>query len=189
MIIDTAAACRRLTVSSPRCRQVVLVPCGITASLKEADRDALLDTCRRFESELRAAGVRCRADLRLNVSPGWKFNHWELRGVPLRLELGPRDLRQEQYVLVRRDNGKKSTHARAALTTDVAQQLKEIQADMFARAKAHQDEHVVVSHDFDEFCRRLDSKCLIQAPYCGAVACEERIKKDSARLAGRGERH
>ena len=82
--------------------------------MKDADRDALLDSCRRYESELRAAGLRTRADLRLNVSPGWKFNHWELRGVPLRLELGPRDLRQDQYVLVRRDTGHKATFARAA---------------------------------------------------------------------------
>ncbi|XP_043238760.1 bifunctional glutamate/proline--tRNA ligase-like [Amphibalanus amphitrite] len=161
--------------------QVVIVPCGITASMKDTDRDALLDSCRRYESELRAAGLRTRADLRLNVSPGWKFNHWELRGVPLRLELGPRDLRQDQYVLVRRDTGDKATFARAAAATDVPCLLEEIQANMFARAKARQDEHVVVCHDFDEFCRRLDNKCLIQAPYCGAIACEERIKKESAR--------
>ena len=163
------------------------MPCGITASMKDSERDVLLDSCKKFESELRAAGVRCRADLRLNVSPGWKFNHWELRGVPLRLELGPRDLRQDQYVLVRRDTGEKATYPRAALITDVSSQLKKIHADMFARAKAHQDEHVVICHDFEDFCSRLDRKCLIMAPFCGATPCEDRIKKESTRLEGLGK--
>ncbi|XP_037079288.1 bifunctional glutamate/proline--tRNA ligase-like, partial [Pollicipes pollicipes] len=161
--------------------QVVVVPCGITASMKDADRDRLLAACGEYETQLKAAGVRCRADLRLNYSPGWKFNHWELKGVPLRLELGPRDLRQGEYVLVRRDTGAKQTHKREALSKEVPAQLEVIQAAMFERAKREQDEHVVVCHDFTEFCSKLDSKCLIQAPYCGEISCEERIKKDSAR--------
>jgi len=161
--------------------QVVVVPCGITASMKDAERSQLLDACKEYETALKAAGIRCRADLRDNYSPGWKFNHWELKGVPLRLELGPRDLRQSQYVLVRRDTGEKLTQPRAALAADVAALLERIQAAMFARAKSQQDERVVTCHEFGELCTRLDAKCLIMAPFCGEISCEESIKKDSAR--------
>merc|ERR1712106_225181 len=73
------------------CVQVVIVPCGITNSLKDEDRAALYKECEMYEKELKEAGVRVKADLRENYSPGWKFNHWELKGVPIRLEVGPRD--------------------------------------------------------------------------------------------------
>lgn len=59
--------------------QVVIIPCGITASLSEQDKQALLDQCSRYQSGLQRAGVRVKSDLRDNYSPGWKFNHWELK--------------------------------------------------------------------------------------------------------------
>lgn len=81
---------------------MVLVPCGVTASLGAADREALYAECEAYGRELEAAGVRVRADMRENYSPGWKFNHWELKGVPIRLEVGPRDMKNGTYVAVRR---------------------------------------------------------------------------------------
>ena len=87
--------------------QVVIVPCGITVSMSDEDRRSLDATCRDYEARLRAAGVRVRGDYRDNYSPGWKFNHWELKGVPVRLEVGPRDVKNEQCVAVRRDNAAK----------------------------------------------------------------------------------
>ena len=82
--------------------QVVIVPCGVTASLGQADREALYAECEAYKVELEKAGVRVRADMRENYSPGWKFNHWELKGVPIRVEVGPRDMKNSQYVAVRR---------------------------------------------------------------------------------------
>merc|ERR1719412_2932060 len=89
------------------CIQVVIVPCGITASLAEEDRKALYRTCEEYESKFKSVGVKVRGDYRENYSPGWKFNHWELKGVPIRMEVGPRDVKNNQVVLVRRDNGQK----------------------------------------------------------------------------------
>lgn len=91
------------------CYQVVIVPCGITVNLSKEDEQKLLDKCREYEKQLNEAGVRVFGDYRDNYSPGWKFNHWELKGVPIRIELGPKDMAAKQFVAVRRDTMKKET--------------------------------------------------------------------------------
>ena len=78
------------------------MPCGVTASLGPADREALYAECEAYKKDLLDAGVRVKADMRENYSPGWKFNHWELKGVPIRVEIGPRDMKNSQHVAVRR---------------------------------------------------------------------------------------
>ena len=72
-------------------------------------RKCLYDACKAHEDSFAKAGVRVKGDYRENYSPGWKFNHWELKGVPIRMEVGPRDVKNNQVVLVRRDNGQKIT--------------------------------------------------------------------------------
>ena len=158
------------------CHQVVIVPCGITVSLKDADRKALYDACRSFEKTLKAAGVRVEGDYRENYSPGWKFNHWELKGVPIRLELGPRDVKNGQYVAVRRDTGEKLTKSGDRLESEIPALLETIQADLFTRAKSELDKHVTVSDDWPGFLASLEKGNLIQAPFCGDEACEDEIK-------------
>jgi len=161
--------------------QTVIVPCGVTASMSEADANALYDKCCDLAATLKAAGIRSKADVRDNYSPGWKFNHWELKGVPLRLELGPRDLKQAQVVTVRRDTGDKSTLPLDGLADSIKGLLDTIQTSLFAKAKADLDIHMAVSHDWSDFCDQLDNKKIIQAPFCGAEDCEDKVKKDSAR--------
>jgi len=156
--------------------QVVIVPCGISANLKEEDKTALYKECELYEQELRAAGVRVRADLRENYSPGWKYNHWELKGVPIRLDVGPKDMKASQYVAVRRDTGAKVTMRRAGLTDDIPALLETIQSAMFARARTEMTDHVKVVTKFEDFLSGLDEKCLLQAPFCGAEDCEDTIK-------------
>ncbi|GFO21484.1 bifunctional glutamate/proline--tRNA ligase [Plakobranchus ocellatus] len=163
--------------------QVVIVPCGITAAMAEADAKNLYDKCTELAEKLGQAGLRCKADTRDNYSPGWKFNHWELKGVPVRLELGPRDLKENQVVAVRRDTGVKSTLPQDKLTETLTALMEEIQSALYAKAKKELDENLTVSHDWSDFCNGLDKKKLIQAPFCGAPACEDKIKKDSARDA------
>ena len=87
---------------------MVVIACGITASLKPEDKTKLMDRCTKLAADLNAGGVRATTDLRENYSPGWKFNHWELKGVPIRAEIGPRDLESGKVVCVRRHNGVKS---------------------------------------------------------------------------------
>lgn len=163
--------------------QVIIVPCGITASLSESDTKALLTKCEELKDSLTKARVRCKTDTRDNYSPGWKFNHWELKGVPIRIEVGPRDIKQNQVVAVRRHNGQKVTLKNDNLGKQIVDMLEDIQNIMFARAKADLDKYLVVSHNWDDFCNSLDQKKIIQAPFCGEIPCEDNIKKDSARDA------
>ncbi|CAG5120654.1 unnamed protein product, partial [Candidula unifasciata] len=111
--------------------QCVIVPCGITSSLSESDAKTLYDKCADLTSTLIDAKIRCKFDSRENYSPGWKFNHWELKGVPVRVELGPRDLQQNQVVAVRRDNGEKSTIPMKDLVESLKTLLEDIQNSLF----------------------------------------------------------
>jgi len=163
------------------CVQVVIVPCGITNQLKDNDREALYAECKAYAEQLRAVGVRVKLDLRENYSPGWKFNHWELKGVPIRLECGPKDMKNAQYVAVRRDTGEKLTMRRAGVKDDIPALLDTIQSSLFAKARTELSDHLVVATKWEEFLQALDKKCLIQAPFCGDEKCEDEIKDGSKR--------
>lgn len=163
------------------CVQVVVVPCGLTANLPQADRDALLAKCDEYTKRLNEVGVRAKADLRDNYSPGWKFNHWELKGVPIRLEIGPRDMKSNQCVLVIRFNGKKMTVPEADIATSTSALLKSIQDDMMAKATKDLLDNMVVADTWEDFLKYLDQGKIIQAPFCGDKEVEGWIKKNSAR--------
>lgn len=156
--------------------QVVIVPCGITVSLGEDDRKALYDACKQYESNFKVAGIKVRGDYRENYSPGWKFNHWELKGVPIRLELGPRDVKANQFVAVRRDTGEKITMKKENCSNDVQALLTNIQDSLFKKAKNELDSHLSVVETWDGFVKALDKSNIIQAPFCGIEECEDRIK-------------
>nr|XP_058947163.1 bifunctional glutamate/proline--tRNA ligase-like [Pocillopora verrucosa] len=161
--------------------QAVIVPCGLTVNLPEDEKTKLLDKCKQLEQRLKAAGVRAKGDYRDNYSPGWKFNHWELKGVPLRIEVGPRDLKSEQAVLVRRDTGEKRVIKQAGIEKEIPETLERVHSDMYQRAKEDLDANLAVAHTWTEFNAMLDKQKIIQAPFCGDGSCEGRIKKDSAR--------
>jgi len=103
--------------------QVVIVPCGVTASLSKEDEATLYAKCAEYEQMLKKAGVRAHFDDRDNYSPGWKFNYWELKGVPVRIELGPKDLAQGKYCAVRRDLMKKEFYEAADIVQGVQEML------------------------------------------------------------------
>ncbi|XP_070578959.1 bifunctional glutamate/proline--tRNA ligase-like [Ptychodera flava] len=161
--------------------QTIIVPCGITATLSEEDKKTLFDKCESYVKLFDDADIRAKGDYRENYSPGWKFNHWELKGVPIRIELGPRDIKQGQFVAVRRDTGEKMTISADGAVNKIKSLLEDIQASLFAKATKERDEHLKVTSDWNDFCTLLDQKNLIIAPFCGEIPCEEKIKKDSAR--------
>ncbi|PFX18452.1 Bifunctional glutamate/proline--tRNA ligase [Stylophora pistillata] len=161
--------------------QTIIVPCGLTVNLPEDEKTKLLDKCKQLEQRLKAAGVRAKGDYRDNYSPGWKFNHWELKGVPLRIEVGPRDLKSEQAVMVRRDTGEKRVIKQAGIEKEIPETLERIHSDMYKRAKDDLDSNLAVAHTWTEFNAMLDKQKIIQAPFCGDGTCEGKIKKDSAR--------
>ncbi|XP_068865598.1 bifunctional glutamate/proline--tRNA ligase isoform X2 [Aphelocoma coerulescens] len=163
------------------CIQVVIIPCGITNSLSEEDREALLKKCNEYRTRLLAVSIRVRADLRDNYSPGWKFNHWELKGVPVRVEVGPRDMKSQQFVAVRRDTGQKLTLSEHEAEEKLKQILEEIHANLYSRASEDLKSHMVVANNMEDFQKELDSGKMAQIPFCGEIECEDWIKKTTAR--------
>ncbi|KAM6365598.1 bifunctional glutamate/proline--tRNA ligase isoform 2-T2 [Alca torda] len=163
------------------CVQVVIIPCGITNSLSEEDKEALLKKCNEYRNRLLSVNIRVRADLRDNYSPGWKFNHWELKGVPVRVEVGPRDMKCQQFVAVRRDTGQKLTFSEHEAEDRLKQILEEIHANLYNRASEDLKSHMVVANSMEEFQKELDSGKIVQIPFCGEIECEDWIKKTTAR--------
>ncbi|XP_008825021.1 bifunctional glutamate/proline--tRNA ligase isoform X1 [Nannospalax galili] len=163
------------------CVQVVVIPCGITNALSEDDREALMAKCSEYQRRLLSANIRVRVDLRDNYSPGWKFNHWELKGVPIRLEVGPRDMKTCQFVAVRRDTGEKLTIAEKEAETKLQAILEDIQLNLFTRASEDLRTHMVVANTLEDFQKALDSGKIAQIPFCGEIDCEDWIKKTTAR--------
>ncbi|XP_034620502.1 bifunctional glutamate/proline--tRNA ligase isoform X3 [Trachemys scripta elegans] len=163
------------------CVQVVIIPCGITNSLSEEDKEALMKKCNEYLKRLLRVNVRVRADLRDNYSPGWKFNHWELKGVPIRLEVGPRDMKNGQFVAVRRDTGQKMTFAEHEAEDKLRHILEEIHANLYNRAFEDLTNHMVVANTMEDFQKELEAGKIVQIPFCGEMECEDWIKKTTAR--------
>ncbi|CAG9105880.1 unnamed protein product [Plutella xylostella] len=161
--------------------QAVVVPCGVTASSTPQERQTLLDACKQLVDELVAAGIRAEGDYRDNYSPGWKFNHWELKGVPVRVELGPKDLAAGTILAVRRLTGEKLTLQRASAPADVAALLERTHDEMLARATAERDARLSLVTQWEQFTEALERKHMLLAPFCGEIPCEDNIKNDSAR--------
>uniref|UniRef100_A0A8C8BA69 Bifunctional glutamate/proline--tRNA ligase n=1 Tax=Otus sunia TaxID=257818 RepID=A0A8C8BA69_9STRI len=161
--------------------QVVIIPCGITNSLSEEDKEALLKKCNEYRNRLLSVNIRVRADLRDNYSPGWKFNHWELKGVPVRVEVGPRDMKSQQFVAVRRDTGQKLTFSEHEAEDRLKQILEEIHTNLYNRASEDLNSHMVVANTMEDFQKELDSGKIVQIPFCGEIECEDWIKKTTAR--------
>ncbi|KAM6942734.1 bifunctional glutamate/proline--tRNA ligase [Xenentodon cancila] len=163
------------------CVQVVIIPCGITASLLEQDKDALLAQCSKYLKKLLDAGIRVKTDFRDNYSPGWKFNHWELKGVPVRLEVGPKDMQQQQCVAVRRDSGAKVTIPEAEVEKRLITMLDDIQSTLFKKASDDLNSHMVAVDSMELFQKELDQGKIVQIPFCGGIECEDWIKKTTAK--------
>ncbi|XP_071447313.1 bifunctional glutamate/proline--tRNA ligase-like [Hetaerina americana] len=161
--------------------QVVIVPCGITAKMAEEEKKKLIDACVTLEDEFKKQQIRVKGDYRDNYSPGWKFNHWELKGVPIRIEVGPRDVQQGQLVAVRRDNREKVIIKCLEASKTIDCMLTQIQEDMLSRAAKDLNDHTKICKDWSDFCRELEHKNIILALFCGGIPCEDQIKKDSAR--------
>lgn len=115
-------------------------------------------------------------DERDDYSPGWKFNEWELKGIPVRLELGPRDLKKGSVMLVRRDTGEKEIVKFSGLDKKIKSVLDDIQKNMFEKAKKFLKSNIVDVKSFAEFKKAIKSGKFVKANWCGKVGCEENIK-------------
>ncbi|KAF8157026.1 hypothetical protein B0H34DRAFT_657939 [Crassisporium funariophilum] len=163
--------------------QVVVVPCGITAKTTDEQRAAINGKCEELAKELKKAGIRSKADLREGYTPGYKFNDWEQKGVPLRLEIGPNDLAKQQTLTVRRDNGVKNPISLANIVPTVSTLLTTIQDDMFKRAKDIFQSRLKEITVWEDVVPALDAKNIVVIPWCDVEACEDDIKERSGRAS------
>jgi prolyl-tRNA synthetase len=156
--------------------QVVVVPIFRT----DDERARVLEAAGSLTSDLAAAGLRTRLDDREDHRPGFKFNEWELKGVPLRVELGPRDLDAEQVVVVRRDTLEKMTKPLADLAASFRKLLDDIQRTLREQAVAFTDEHTIRPASYDEMRAFLEgSGGFAVGPWCGRADCEAQVKEDT----------
>ena len=155
--------------------QVVIVP------IQRGNwQETVLPHARTVRDTLEAAEVRVTLDDRDAYTPGWKFAEWELRGVPLRLEIGPKDIEKSQVILVRRDTRDKAAVPMAELTARVLELLDDIQQALFDRARRFRDERTTRTSTYEEFTAMMAGRPgFVIAPWCGEDACEARIKAET----------
>ncbi len=148
--------------------QVIIIPI-------QQQKEGILDAAYALRDRL--SGFRVKVD-DTDKSPGWKFSECEMRGIPLRVEIGPKDLAANQAVLVRRDTHEKTTVSLDNLEEEVSRMLDTIQSDMLERARKHRDTHTSQAVTWDEFVETVDNKPgFVKAMWCGDLACEEKIKE------------
>ena len=141
-------------------------------------KEGVLDKAFEIQEMLKKAGVRVKVD-DTDKSPGWKFSEQEMRGIPVRVEIGPKDIESGQCVVCRRDNGEKLTVKIDELANVIPGLLEDIQNNMYAMAKAHREEHTYVATDYDSFKEIFNTKAgFVKAMWCGDEECENKIKED-----------
>ena len=155
--------------------QVVIVPIP-----RGNWQETVLPKAREIQQQLMAGGVRVMLDDREAYTPGWKFSEWELRGVPLRLEIGPKDLEKSQVLVARRDTREKLGVPMDGLVARIQGLLDEIQQNLLTRAIAFRDEHTQRADTYDAFKQAMEGRPgFVIAPWCGAAECEAQIKTDT----------
>lgn len=142
-------------------------------------KEGVLDKAAELKAELAEAGLRVKMD-DSDKSPGWKFSEQEMRGIPVRVEIGPKDIEAGRCVLVRRDTREKIEVAIADVAAEAAALLERMQADMLERAEQHLASHVSDATNYDEFKETVASKPgFVRAMWCGELECEMKIKEDT----------
>jgi prolyl-tRNA synthetase len=157
--------------------QVVIVP---IPPRKGDVNEAVLPKAREVQAALRAAGVRVHLDDRDTQQPGFKYADWEMRGVPLRLEVGPKDVEKDQCVLVRRDNREKSFVPLASVAERAREILDALQRDLLERARRFVADHTTRVGSYDEFKQVMaEKRGFIVAGWCRDAGCEATIKAET----------
>ncbi|MFC5702095.1 proline--tRNA ligase [Cohnella faecalis] len=155
--------------------QVIMIPIGPPKT-----RETVIAKTDELYAQLKAAGVRVRVDDRSDVSPGWKFNEYEMRGIPIRLELGPRDLENGVCVLVSRVSGEKKQVPIDRIVEEVRALLEDVHRDMYERAQQFREENSFSVDTLDELKEKLEVKRgFALAGWCGSDACESTVKQET----------
>ncbi len=155
--------------------EIVIVPI-----FKDDTKEKVLTHSKSLLAKLAAKGFRAKLDDRDGYTPGWKFNEWELRGIPLRIEIGPRDIDSQQLVLARRDMTEKMTIKEDELIKKVKSELKSMQKSLFKKAQGDLKKGITSVKTYKDFKKKLEEKKgFIRANWCGSSECETKIKTET----------
>ena len=156
--------------------QVVIVP----IHRNEEQLNAISELADALISQLKKLGISVKFDGRTEYKPGWKFNEYELKGIPVRVTIGPKDLENKQVEIARRDTLEKHQHSVDGLAEHIQDLLKEIQQNIFNKAKSHRDSLITEVNSYEEFKKVLDEKGgFISAHWDGSLEVEEKIKAET----------
>jgi len=156
--------------------QAVIVP----IAYKDVNKQLILKKARKTLDKLVKNGISTVLDDRQEYTPGWKFNEWELKGIPIRIEIGPRDVKQKQLTLARRDTFERLVAKEENIVKVVNGLLEEIQSSLFNKARKFLEDNTTTVKTYDEFKQALKKKGgFIRACWCSSPTCEKKIKEDT----------
>jgi len=155
--------------------QVVIIPIYYS----KEDKENVLQKACQIKDSLSNNNIRVHLDDREQLTPGFKFNDWEMKGIPIRIEIGPKDIAKNQIVLARRHNQTKISLDMDGLTEKTLSELKNIQKEMFDAAKKILDERVVRVSEYQQFKKELENGKMIDCSWCGNQICEDKIKEET----------
>ncbi len=153
--------------------QVVIIPIG-----KDAEFETTLSKAVELASQLEEQGVRVKIDKRDFMRPGPKFFEWEKKGVPVRMEIGPKDLSAGQVTIARRDTAAKQTAPEEGAVEAVVDMLAQIQTNLYQKALEFRNEHTVAADDYETFKQKVEGN-FVRAHWCGGADCETKIKEET----------
>ncbi len=155
--------------------QVIIVPIAVGDWKKQ-----VLPSAEKVKNQLEKNGFRVELDKREQFTPGWKFSEWEMKGVPLRLEIGPRDIKDNKVLFVRRDNRKKQAVSQEEMSHKAQEILNDIQKQMLQRSLKFREENTLEVENYSEFESIMKSKMgFIKTYWCGSPDCEAKVKEDT----------
>lgn len=156
--------------------QVVVIP----IPYKNAEATSLMSQAKTTTQKLQEAGIGAMLDDRGQYTPGWKFNEWELKGIPVRIEIGPRDLSRRQVTMVRRDTSERSMVSEADVVAETKRLLDSIQSSLFEKASRWLKEAIRDARTYNELKQMIEDRGgFVRACWCSESTCEEQIKEDT----------
>lgn len=155
--------------------QCVIVPIA-------ARKPGVVEACEALQTQLKEAGIRVKLDNSDN-SPGWKFNEWEMKGVPVRIELGPRDIEAGKMLCARRDTLEKTEMSLDNAVEGIKTLLADVQKGLLEKARKRRDERIVYADDMAGILAGVEAGNFVKAGWCGCRACEDKIKEETAATA------
>ncbi|MBE7087417.1 MAG: proline--tRNA ligase [Clostridiales bacterium] len=149
--------------------QAIIVPVA-------AHKGGVIEKCKELETELVKAGIRAETDVR-DMSPGWKFNEWEMKGVPIRIELGPRDIENNQAMVMRRDTLEKTAVSLDGFADYIVELTKTVQKDLLEKSRQRRDAKIVEADSLEGILQGVEDKKFVKAGWCGCRECEDKVKE------------